>query len=120
MKKILFLIVFVLSVSVTYGQDIADVSQTEQSYIVRDANSNHISSRPRSSDELCGFSSTLIVVQSQQYFYVYDQKFNLISSRQKNSDEKFKNVSGNYIIIKSGQYTITYDKDFKHVSSRQD
>lgn len=120
MKKLFLLFAFLLTVSVTYGQDIADVSETAQYFLVRDAKNNQLSYKQKNNEELCGFSSTIIVLKSAMYFVVYDQEFKQISYKQRNSEDKVKGVAGNTIVIKSGQYTITYDKDFKQISSRQD
>jgi hypothetical protein len=119
MKKFILLSAFALTTCLTFGQDISDVSQSGNYLIVRGEKNNQISSKYMgSNDELCGFSSTIIVVKSGNYAIVYDQKFSQISSKYMGSNDKVKNVSGNNIILKSGNYVITYDKKWSQISSR--
>lgn len=119
MKKFLMLIAFVLTTSVTYGQDIADVSQSGDYLIVRDAENKMLSQKYFGQNEtLCGFSSHLIVVRNSMTIIVYDQNFKLISEKYVSDNDKVKSVTGNNIIIKSGSLIITYDKNFKIVSER--
>lgn len=122
MKKFLLLIILVFTVSVTYGQDITDVSRTSSNeLIVRDINNNRISSKYiSSSDELAGFSSSIIVIRtSSDEVIVYDEKWNRISSKYISSSDIVKNVNGNNIIIKtSSKEIVTYDKKWSRISSR--
>lgn len=121
MKKFLLVSALALTTILSYGQDISDVSQSGSTLIVRDEKNNWISSKSiSSSDELCGFSSMIIVIKSGSTVIVYDQKFNWISSKSISSDDRVKNVSGNNIIIKSGSTVITYDKKFNWISSRSE
>jgi len=119
MKKILLLIAFIMTFSVTYGQDIADVSKSGDFLIVRDAENKLISQKYFGYNEtLCGFSSHLIVVRNGNTVLVFDQEFKLISEKNINDNDKVRSVTGNNIIIKSGSSIITYDKNFKIVSER--
>lgn len=122
MKKLLLISAFVLTTSLTYGQDIADVSRTSSNeLIVRNVNNNRISSKYiSSSDDLAGFSSTIIVVRtSSNEVIVYDQTWNRISSKYISSNDIVKNVNGNNIMIRtSSKEIITYDKKWNRISSR--
>jgi hypothetical protein len=122
MKKVFFIVAFILTFSATHGQDIADVSRTNSNeLIVRDVNNNRISSKYiSSSDELAGFSSTIIVIRtSSDEVIVFDEKLNRISSKYISSSDNVKNVNGNNILIKtSSKEIITYDKEWNRISSR--
>ena len=120
-KLILFAAMAVFSVA-AYSQNISDVSQTSgNELIVRDASNNRISSKYiSSSDELAGFSSTIIVIKTAgNEVIVYDEKWNKISSKYITSSDIVKNVNGNNILIKTrGKEVITYDKKWNRISSR--
>ena len=119
MKKLLLLFAFALTTTLSFSQDISDVSQSGTLLTVRDEKNNQISSKYiGSNDELCGFSSTILVIKSGTLVIVYDQKFNQISSKFIGSSDKVKNISGSNIIIKSGSLVITYDKKWNQISSR--
>jgi hypothetical protein len=119
MKKLILTFVFALTTIFTFGQDISDVSQSGNTLTVRDEKNNYISSKSVSrSDELSGFSSTIIVIRSGSTLTVYDKKFNYISSKTIGSNDRVKNVSSNNIIIKSGNTVTTYDKKINYISSR--
>jgi hypothetical protein len=119
MKNILLLIAFAITTNLSFGQNISDVSQSGINLTVRDEKGNWISQKAiGSNDELCGFSSTIIVIRSGINLTVYDQKFNWISQKAIGSGDRVKNVSGNNIIIKSGINVITYDKKFNWISQR--
>lgn len=119
MKKFLLLFAFALTTTLSFGQDISDVSQSGTKLTVRDEKNNQISSKYiGSNDELCGFSSTILVIKSGSKVTVYDQKFNQISSKYIGNSDKVKNISGNNIIIKSGSKVTTYDKKWNQISSR--
>ena len=119
MKKILLLVTFILTTCLSYSQEISDVSISGTVLTVRDENNNVISNYILSyGDELCGFSSTIIVIKNQTVVRVYDQKFNSISNHILSYGDKVKNVSGNNIIVKNGNVITTYDKKFNVVSTR--
>jgi hypothetical protein len=119
MKKFLLLFAFALTTTLSFSQDISDVSQSGNTLTVRDEKNNYITSKGiSSSDKLCGFSSMIIVIKSGSTVTVYDQKFNYISSKGISSSDIVKNVSGNNILIKSGNTVTTYDKKFNYISSR--
>jgi hypothetical protein len=117
MKTIMFVLVCLLTTTLSFSQEISDVSQSGNALTVLDENNRTISSKYiGSNDQLCGFSSTIIVVQSGTAVYVYDQNFKTISS--KYIDGKVKNVVGNKIIVKTGNAVYTYDKNWKVITSR--
>ena len=119
MKKFLMLITFVLTTSVTYGQDIADVTRSGNTLTALDDKNSQISSKYfGTDDELSGFSSYIIVIRSGNTVTVYNQKFDQISSKYFGSEDKVKSVTGNNINIKSGNTVTTYDKNFNQISSR--
>ncbi len=121
MKKLFLFFSFGLTTSLSFSQNISDVSQSGARITVYDAKNNQISSKLIGSDvELCGFSSTIIVIKSDIRVTVYDEKFNQISSKLIGSDAIIKNVSGNNIIIKAGGRVTTYDKMWNQISSRLD
>ena len=119
MKNFLLLFAFALTTTLSFSQVISDISQYGRSLSVRDEKNNEISSRIlMSNEELCGFSSTIIVIKNGSLVIVYDQKFHEISSSIRPSNEKVKNISGNNIIIKNGSRVTTYDKKWNEISSR--
>ena len=104
------------------ANDIADVViERNGSVSVKDASNNVIFTGGWNSGwELCGFSSTIIVIkETNGRIYVRDRKFEVIADKAISSDEKVKNVVGNTISIKhkSGRVT-TYDKNFNQLSER--
>ena len=122
MKKFLLLFAFALTTTLSFSQDISDVSQSSNGRLtVRDDKNNEISAKYiGDSDELCGFSSNIIVVKSSNgRVTIYDQKFNEISAKYIGDSDRVKNVNGNNIIIKSSNGRITtYDKKFNEISAR--
>ena len=113
---------FILTVGVMYGQDISDVSQSSNGWLIALNEQNNEISRMGISDgdELSGFSSTIIVVtQKNGWVIVYNQKFVEISRMGISDGDRVKNVSGNNIIVKQNNgWVITYDKNFKEISRR--
>ena len=124
MKKFLMLFAFFLTISVTYGQDIADVQQrSDRTLIAFDSENREISRMNITEyEDLSGFSSTIIVVtRKDNTVIVYNQEFREISRMNITDNERVKNVSGNNFIIKRKDGTvITYDKDCREISRRNE
>ncbi len=122
MRKFLLLIACILTISVTYGQDISDVSQSSSGLLtVLDSKNNELSRKYISDgDELSGFSSNIIVIKYKSGLVtVLDQKCNEISRMYISDGDKVKNVSGNNFVTryKSG-LVVTYDKKCNEISRR--
>jgi len=103
MKKSFLFLSFVLTIVLTSAQDISDVSQSSSGLLtVLDVNNNQKSSMYISNrDELCGFSSSIIVVKyASGLVVVYNQNFNQISSKYIGDSDRVKNVNGNNVLIK--------------------
>lgn len=95
MKKFLMLIAFVLTTSVTYGQDIADVQQRSDGTLIVFNSENREISRMNITDrdDLSGFSSTIIVVtREDNTVIVYNQESREISRMNISDNERVKNV----------------------------
>ncbi|MFN5443393.1 MAG: hypothetical protein ACK48V_04115 [Crocinitomicaceae bacterium] len=123
MKKLFSLMLAFLVIGTSlWADDIADVViERNGSVTIKDASNNVIFTGGwTSSWELCGFSSSIIVIkESNGYLYVRDRKFEVISTKGISSDEKVKNVVGNNIMVKhkNGRVT-TYDKNFNVISEK--
>jgi hypothetical protein len=122
MKK--FLLVFSLAITtiLSFGQDIADISNSSDGRLtVWNSNYNEISHKYIfDGDKLSGFSPEIIVVTSKDNrLTIYDQKFNEISRKYLYDGDSVKNVCGNNIVIKSKNGLVTiYDKKFSEKSHR--
>lgn len=120
MKGIL-LFFFFISLKI-FSQDICDCALDNTHYLkVLDCNNKKLAGKflfPQ--EELCGFSSSIIVVKdNHNSVTVYDQDLKKISSKLLANNDVIKNIIGNKIIIKGlGNYVTTYDENFNKISGR--
>lgn len=122
MKYVVILIIFLFSFTNSIGQDISDVSESNNGKLtVLNSQNQEISYKYlHSGDELSGFSQYIIVTKSKDgKVIVYDQDLRQISYKYLYEGDSVKNVSGSNIIIrrKDGKI-ITYNKNFDEVSYR--
>ncbi|MBX7181980.1 MAG: hypothetical protein K1X82_07700 [Bacteroidia bacterium] len=122
MKKFFLVSVFNLATILTYGQNIADISEySDGRLIVWNSQYSEISHKYTfDGDVLSGFSPEIIVVTSKDNLVtVYDQRFNELSRKYLYDGDRVKNVCGSNIVVKSKNGLVTiYDIKFSEKSHR--
>jgi len=117
MKQIILIATFIL-MFINVNAQIGDVQQKGNIIISYDGNKEVGRFYINSSDEMLGFSSTIIVVKKSSIIISYDAKGKEKGRFYINSSDKFKNVNGNTIYIIKGRILIAYEVNGKEISRR--
>ena len=117
-RKIIVLIVILLSVIGLKAQSISYIETTKSWYYVYDQNGKKIKTFSTNIGELKGYSSSIFVVQNGSWIYVYDAKGNKIKTMSESSAGKVLSVTGDTFTTQLGSWIYTWSKDGKKISTR--
>jgi hypothetical protein len=117
MKQVILIATFLLFF-VNVKAQIGDVQQKGNIIISYEGSKEVGRFSISSSDELLGFSSTIIVVKKSSIIISYDARGKEKGRFSIFSKDKFKNVNGNTIYIIKGKMLIAYEVNGKEISRR--
>ena len=117
-RKIIVLIVILLSVVGLKAQSISYIEITKNWYYIYDESGKKFKTFSTNIGELKGYSSSIFVVQNGSWIYVYDAKGNKIKTMSESSAGKVLSVTGDTFTTQLGSWIYTWSKDGKKISTR--
>lgn len=119
MKKLLFIFAILFATLASNAQSIGDVQQSGSWVNIYDSNGSFVSNfSVESSDEVVGFSSSIVVVRKGNSVNSYNVNGKFLGNFYIESDDRVKSVSGNYINVLKGSWLNTYDYNGKFITNR--
>lgn len=119
MKKLLIIMVLLLSVAVLKAQSISHIETTKNWYYIYDQDGKKIKALSTSQGELKGYSSTFYIIKQGTAFYVtYDVKGKRLHTWGASSVGEILGVAGDTFTSRQGAWIYTWSKDGKKISTR--
>lgn len=119
MKKLLIIVVLLLSVAVLKAQSISHIETTKNWYYFYDQDGKKIKTLSTSQGELKGYSSTFYIIKQGTAFYItYDVKGKRLHTWGASSVGEILGVAGDTFTSRQGVWIYTWSKDGKKISTR--
>lgn len=119
MRKLLFVVVLLMSVLSIKAQSISHIETTKNWYYIYDKNGRKIKTFSTSQGELKGYSSTFYIIKQGSSFYItYDVKGNRLHTWGASSVGEILGVAGDTFTSRQGSWVYTWSKNGKKISTR--
>ena len=119
MKKIILLILIMLSVLSLRAQSISHIETTKSWYYIYDQNGKKIKTLSSSIGELKGYSSTFYIIKQGSAFYItYDVSGKRLHTFGTASVGEILSVTGDTFTSRNGVWIYTWTKDGKKLATR--
>ena len=119
MKKLLIIVVLLLSVAVLKAQSISHIETTKNWYYIYDQDGKKIKTLSTSQGELKGYSSTFYIIKQGSAFYItYDVNGKRLHTWGASSVGEILGVAGDTFTSRQGIWIYTWSKDGKKISTR--
>lgn len=119
MRKLLFVVVLLMSAFSIKAQSISHIETTKNWYYIYDQNGRKIKTFSTSQGELKGYSSTFYIIKQGSSFYItYDMKGNRLHTWGASSVGEVLGVAGDTFTSRQGSWVYTWSKNGKKISTR--
>lgn len=119
MKKLLIIVVLLLSAVGMKAQSISHIETTKNWYYIYDQDGKKIKTISTSQGELKGYSSTFYIIKQGTAFYItYDVKGKRLHTWGASSVGEILGVAGDTFTSKQGTWIYTWSKDGKKINTR--
>lgn len=119
MKKLLFILLFIVSAVYLQAQSISHIETTKSWYYIYDQNGKKIKTISTSQGELKGYSSTFYIIKQGSGFYVtYDINGKRLHTFGASSVGEIVGVAGDTFTSRNGSWLYTWSKGGKKINTR--
>jgi len=119
MKKLLFILLFIVCVVYLKAQSISHIETTKSWYYIYDQNGKKIKTVSTSQGELKGYSSTFYIIKQGSGFYItYDINGKRLHTFGASSVGEIVGVAGDTFTSRNGSWLYTWSKDGKKINTR--
>ncbi len=119
MKKLLTILVLLLSVANIQAQSISHIETTKSWYYIYDQDGKKIKTISTSQGELKGYSSTFYIIKQGSAFYItYDASGKRLHTFGASSVGEILGAAGDTFTSRNGVWIYTWSKDGKKISTR--
>ena len=118
MKKLLIIMVLLLSVAGLKAQSISHIETMKNWYYIYDQDGKRIKTLSATIGELQGFSSSFFVVKNGSWYHIYDATGKKTKTLSEASVGKVLAVAGDTFTSQIGSWIYTWNKDGKKISTR--
>ena len=118
MKKLLIIMVLLMSFTGLKAQNISYIETTKNWYYVYDQDGKKIKTLSSNIGELQGFCATFFVVKKGSFYFIYNAKGVRIQTMSVYTVGKVLSVSGDTFTSQMGSWIYTWSKEGKKISTR--
>jgi hypothetical protein len=119
MKKLLIIMVLLLSVAGLKAQSISHIETTKSWYYIYDQDGKKIKTLSTSQGELKGYSSSFYIIKQGSAFYItYDVNGKRLHTFGVSSVGEIVGVAGDTFTSHQGAWIYTWDKEGKKINTR--
>ena len=118
MKKLLVIMVMLLSVTGIKAQSISHIETTKNWYYIYDQDGKKTKTLSATIGELQGFGSSFFVVKSGSWYYIYDATGKKTKTLSESTIGKVLSVSGETFTSQVGSWIHTWSKEGKKINTR--